>query len=252
MMQKRIWSFGNALFFLAAISVCRAEPEFKTGLQVEYFNYREPGVMTEQGMLAGLCASYGSDISADIDWRLKASYVMGNLSYQSDSETGLDLSGSTPNRIMDARGEIGHPLLIRGRVLHLYTGVAGRLLIDDLPGFSGLQGYTREQTYLYLPIGVDVELASNKTRTVTARVEYDWFVQGWNRSDGITMNQDSGYGCQASLNVSRDKDFLCFRRLDFEPFIQYWNVGKSDLGAGLFYEPPNSSVMLGIRLTGHF
>jgi hypothetical protein len=252
MMQKRIELKRCVILILAAACVSLAEPEFQSGLQVEYVNYREPGVMSEQGMLAGLCASLGSDLYTDTDWRMKASYVMGNLSYQSDDQTGLDLSGSTPNRILDARGEIGHRFLTGGKALHLYTGAAGRLLIDDLPGFSGLQGYTREQTYIYVPVGMDVILTTNQTRTITARLEYDWFIKGQNKSADITMNQNSGYGCQAALNISDNRDFLCFSRLGVEPFFQYWNIGKSDHGANTFYEPANSSTMFGLRVTGTF
>ena len=95
-------------------------------------------------------------------------------------------------------------------------------------------------------------LASNTTHTITARIEYDWLIEGRNRSAGTDMTQDSGYGCQASMTISRGKDFLCFRRLDFEPFFQYWNIGKSDNKTGFFFEPANSSTLLGIRLAGRF
>jgi hypothetical protein len=251
MMKKQIRQCGTAMFYLAA-ALCAAGTELRTGPQVEYFNYREPDVMNEQGLLTGLFASYGTDISAQTDWRVQASYVIGNLSYHADHATELDLNGATPNRILDVRGEAGGRFFVKQTAFHLYAGAAGRLLVDDLPDFSGLKGYTREQTYVYLPAGVDVTLASTTTHTLTARVEYDWLIEGRNKSAGMDMTQDSGYGCQASLTLSREKYFLCFRRLDFEPFFQYWSIDKSDNKSGFFFEPANSSTLFGIRLAGCF
>ena len=107
MIKKRMWQHGSAMFYLAAALYAMAEPGLRTGLQIEYFNYSEPDVMNEQGLLTGLFAGYGADISTKTDWRVQASYVMGDLSYHSDHHTGLDLNGATPNRILDVRGEAG-------------------------------------------------------------------------------------------------------------------------------------------------
>ncbi|MBZ0165495.1 MAG: hypothetical protein K8I00_01720, partial [Candidatus Omnitrophica bacterium] len=140
-----------------------------------------------------------------------------------------------------------------------------RYLNDDSAGkrtTTGAAGYERESNYLYLPLGIGYTLPLEEGWTVAAKVEYDVFLTGEQKShlgDAITglntvkNDQDSGWGVRGSVKISRETE-----RFDFfvEPYIRYWEADDSEISAitysgvlvGFGLEPENNSLETGARI----
>jgi hypothetical protein len=142
-----------------------------------------------------------------------------------------------------------------------------RILVDDLPGDSG---YTREQTYLYLPIGVDLDPVSVASWAFGFTAEFDVLLRGFNHSSteqgdiDAQLEQDSGYGVHLATRFSRSLKTPAgqpVRRFSLEPFFDYWNIDRSNSdtneGFGVvdgrtvfvqatYVEPANDTTVFGV------
>jgi hypothetical protein len=229
-----------------------AESGLWFGLQADYVRYEEPGLMSEEGLLAGVWVGYGVDFAGAWFGRVAGSWVAGELEYRTDPGYPLELSTRTPNNILDLRLELGRRMQLWTYPLGPYVGAGYRLLVDDIPDIREYQGYRREQTYLYVPIGVEVGVLDHAPWAAALRLEYDLFVEGQNRSDGDSLRQDSGFGLRAVLAASYGREFLWFRHVRMEPFAQYWEVARSNVSRQGFLEPENHSTMVGLSVGAGF
>lgn len=247
--------------------------------ELEVINYDEPGVMQEEGLLYGIAAAVEQDIDTLWSWRLEASWVYGDIEYDGATVnlvTGEEVPAKvdTPNTILNARLLAARRMEYEGRSFRPYAGVGYRLLIDDLPGDAG---YTREQTYWYLPLGIEAGTWSPTQWRTGLRVEFDWLIRGMNDSStdlgfvDADVTQDTGYGFQLSLSfvrvfsggISPGRPIW----LTLEPFIQYWDIDRSDsdtdeiavpvdggvlIGEVTYIEPDNTTEIYGIRASIDF
>jgi hypothetical protein len=253
----------NGLAFVLLLFLCLAPASrswceggwtvtYALGPEGEYIAYVEPGVMEETGFMAGI---FGGFTLAREAWsgRLGASYVAGELDYRSDPDSavgGRRIRLTTPGSILNLRGTGGWSFGSDRQRATLFAGLGYRFLVDDLPDYGGLQGYRREQTYTYVPLGLEWVWRPEGGRRVEAALEYDWFLGGENRSLSYTLSQDSGYGLRASVRyvfAPLDLDRLPDLSFSVEPFFQYWSVAESDWAPGPVYEPENSSTTFGLR-----
>lgn len=258
MMNKKSVSIGF-LCLLTGITCFAGAGGFnddglKFGAEADFFSYEEPGVMKESGVLPGLSVAYDHTIAERLTWGLFSSIVGGDLNYDGSvmhadgSSTPLELT--TPNSIFNIRAHAGIRASFNGIVVVPYSGIAYRLLIDDLAEASAAYGYTREQTYVYLPIGARVAMPLANGWLLEGRVEYDYFIQSENNShDGVlgagyVFNQDTGYGLKLSALIAsptKNRSSFCI-----EPFLEYWDVGDSEIIDG-YMEPSNHSSIFGLR-----
>ena len=229
---------------------------FKLGAEAELFSYKEPGVMDEAGLLIGLSGAYDRTIADFICWGVFGSLVGGELDYDGSvmhvdgTESPLEIR--TPNTIFNLRAQAGPRIGLDRMVIVPYVGLGYRLLVDDLSENSPDYGYTREQTYVYMPIGARLTMPLRGSWMIDWRLEYDYFLNSENTSHGdvlggsFTFSQDTGYGLKLSAAISsriRNNSTVCL-----EAFLEHWDVEDSEIIAG-FLEPANHSTMLGLRVS---
>ncbi len=246
--------FTILAFLLATALPCAAiDINIDAGVQGSYVEYREPGVMAEKGWLGGAFLAADTHIHEALVTRLFSSFVAGDLQYRTHPDRLVALRTETPNTIFDLRGEAGWQFATRRGLVTPYAGYGYRRLVDDLPDIQQFPGYRREQVYYYVPIGVDIGAADLRTWDLGVRLEYDRFLRGRNKSLGLRLKQDTGWGCRAALRLTRKTPSLPGDgKLGAELFTQYWNVDDSTPAGRGFYEPRNDSTMVGLRLFGRY
>lgn len=253
--------------FLAAAGhgqVVDREGCFNAGLETEYVHYEEENVMDEKGLLFGLFGSYTRFFNEVIMAQGFASFVFGDLRYEGGIRhadgTVTPNALDTPNKIFNLRFIGGYRFFdveIKDWPFDAtpYAGFGYRYLVDELPGDAG---YKREQTYIYLPIGVQTTSALGTDWIMECRVEYDYFVRGRHEVDlqgGLEFSQSSGSGFRASARFVAPAvdlgEWLQDVTFSVEPFFQRWHVDDSNVVGGRF-EPENTSTTVGARVGARF
>jgi len=245
------------LLGLTSFSVfSRAYPSLQLGIYGSNITYTEPDVMQEEGELFGLMGRF---IYTDqyVSRTLEATYASGDMDYDG-SGTIKDI----PDEIFEIRGLVSRDLAyINDYKVSPYVGLGYRYLNDDSSGLvssTGASGYEREQSYLYMPIGVEFQKRTPINGwLLSTKLEYDYFIAGENTThlsdvdgnDDIELTQDEGYGHRISISFS--KDFRNGMILSIEPFYKYWHIADSDIvydsTRGKYWvEPDNNSEEFGI------
>lgn len=250
----------------------RAPLRWSVGPDLQFLRYEEPGAMKEEGVLFGVRGAVWRDEEIGLRWALKGSLAAGTLRYKGTVEnlvTGESVPAEvdTPNTVFAATITVGKPLSAGAARLVPYIGAGERLLVDDLPGESG---YTREQTYLYIPIGLQLDPVAVGSWAASCSAEFDVLVRGYNHSStdqgniDASLEQDSGYGVHLAASFSRGLKTPAGRperRFSLEPFFELWDVGRSntdtDEGYGIvdgkpvfvratYVEPANRTTVVGL------
>lgn len=228
----------------------------KIGADLHYFSYKEPGVMTESGFLYGFSGSFERKIPHNLWFDFSSSIVSGDLNYD-----GLILyadgreepiSAVTPNIIFNLKATGGVFPEFNGFSVGPYTGIGYRFLVDDLADPSPEYGYTREQTYVYLPVGVRVSCRTKFSWMLDARLEYDVLLDASNRSHGgalggsVVLPQDSGSGWRMAIALTPTGN--ANSTFSLESFLEIWNIDDSEI-VGAYLEPENESSLFGVRFS---
>ena len=128
---------------------------------------------------------------------------------------------------------------------------------------TGAAGYERESNYFYSPIGIEFTTPLGSSWSFGTVIEYELFWWGKQISHLSDVDpgfsdpenyQKVGYGARGSIMLERKGRNI---NLAIEPFIRYWNIGKSkkdDIyynGAywGYAYEPKNNTTEIGIIIS---
>lgn len=238
------------------------------GLEVQNFEYNEPGVMNEEGTQYGVYGAYTGYFS-NIMAHAFLSYVGGDLDYDGGLQfadgSSIATTATSPNTIFNFRLAAGYRFPLGGVDLTPYAGFGYRSLENELTdeltikatGQSGIvpcAGYQRDQKYSYIPLGV--QLAFGTTWGVEAVGEYDFFLSGENHSyrpecgNDNTFDQEDGSGYRFSVRVI-SPPVIGSMRIVVEPFYEHWEVDDSNVVGG-FLEPENDSTSTGIRIGGRF
>ena len=228
----------------------------EAGAELDWLQYKEPGVMKEDGFLIGGFAAYSVMPITNLTCRLFFSCTAGSLRYDGSTMDNTPLEVDTPNYLLRLRALLGYQILF----ITPFTGLAVRLLNDDLSSnYSG--GYERQTTYLYSPAGIEVRGTFGNNWTLGVRGEYDFFWGGLNRNldyplaygkTDIELHQHSGYGIHGAFFVkhplSKSLD------LSVETIFQYWDIDKSDSVLVYYpdavyelFEPANQCTLYGLR-----
>lgn len=244
------------------------EHSFGIGLETGYFDYKENGLMEEDGFMYGVVGSYSyhSDNKLMINTSLK--YSFGELDYDGQTWSGTPITADTDDWIVECRGLVGYDYVLNGRhLITLFTGIGYRYWNDDIDTNGG---YEREIQYWYSPIGVKTvsPLFDNWTWGLTA--EYDLFWSGKVKSHlsdvlpGLNdpkVDQDFGDGYGLRFSVRFEKELKKNYALSIEPYIRYWDIDKSDTATLSYYgtpsvyyvyEPENETTSYGLRLNFEF
>lgn len=232
---------------------------WELGTEIYCYDYREPDVMREDGIMYGLAGSYTYHNNFMVKGEARGSW--GQVDYK---------NSGTINNINDysfeLRGLGGHDFAVSDKLtLTPFFGLGYRYLNDDTSGktsSTGAAGYERESNYIYSPIGFEGTAAFKDGWFLGASIEYDIF--WWGRqishlSDvdsgfgDVKNDQKRGYGIRGALKIQKNWDKL---NLVFEPFVRYWNIAKSEDSnvtysgtiVGYGYEPKNNTTEYGIKI----
>ena len=244
---------GLVLSPLAVSAGLIPEVEMEAGLEVGDFHYRESHIMREDGVQGGVYGSIAVLAADPLYFQFYMSFVGGDVKYDGGYGSGWSyrtLTGDTSNYIYNFRGLAGFRLGTDGFRLMPYSGIGYRYLENDLrdltiPGV--VSGYLREQTYVYLPLGLEltVPLSSDGSWSMGLRGEFDWMFYGFNKSGDTDLDGQDGWGFRLLPFLRYDISDKVGLKL--EGFGEYWKINESDVSDGLL-EPENASNYYGARL----
>ncbi len=226
------------------------------GIQSYYFEYEEPGLMSQEGYYTGLAYQYGYKKT---NWYLKADGMLavGLVDYESNGTGTLD---GERNFTFEIRGVGGYTILEKSTTkITPFIGIGYHYLQNKSERkitTTGHAGYDRESHYLYIPLGVTVDFQMKNGWHFIPEVEYDFFVTGQQDSrtgylsgyTDVSNTQDSGHGYRLSFGFSKEmRKFDLFIRF----FFRYWDIDDSDTTTDpfgrVFIEPKNETHEYGIE-----
>jgi len=235
----------------------------EAGLDWVSFHYEEPDpdgsiayAMKEDGSMpavfAGISCEFTEFEKVKPQLRALMSFAYSDVEYNGwlmDTETRhavMPVKLSSPNAVFQLRMLLGlkNTIDTAGMTVTPVTGVGFRYLFNDLPG---KWGYSREQTYWYLPVGIDWATRISSALELGLRAEYDYFLRGYNVSGGDSFDQSEGYGYLVSVFTTRAVGIGHGLLLSVEPYYRYWNIGQSTMTDSGYVEPANSTVEYGLR-----
>ncbi len=220
--------------------------------------------MSLQGVKMGLDLIVVKVLQNDRFIRGDLRYAFGTVDYNSN-DTGS--ASGEPDWYIEGRALFGKDWEINNAVLSPYTGLGYRYLFNDGRGTSCVGstcyfGYRRESNYIYLPVGIIHRRAMTGPARLESTLEYDFLLSGVQvsrLSDGgagysdVTNNQNSGYGLRLSVMYQKSNWTI-------GPYLNYWNIGESDIAVVYRYgvpdslgvEPKNNTVELGLKASQQF
>lgn len=247
-------------------------PMHEFGIGFETFNYKYhefdvdgSKVMNLKGVFNALVLSYAfrpRDIDSILEtmvnvFRAELRWGQGKVDYTGAlmiTDGDGNLIDTTPyefggknDYMVEWRGIMGREYFINpSLVLTPYVGFGWRQLLDKKG--SDPYGYDRDQRYVYMPLGVELEKRYASGWALGLNAEYDLFLQGTQHSTGLTFEQTKGNGFRFSGKVLRELKHMSF---SVEPFYRYWHIEDSKPDAG-YYEPNNKTEEIGVKVGAQF
>jgi hypothetical protein len=245
--------------------------------EVYHYEYKEPGIMKNDGLYYGAHLNYMYSIYPDkTDQKnpygeqvekffvgFQSRFAKGRVDYESN---GAGSMNDIDDYVIELRSIFGFEAkLSRSLSLSPYLGFGYRYLNNDSGGrqtTTGFFGYERESNYYYLPLGARLSLSVADQTRVGASVEGDVFLSGKQRShlgdvvpgfETVENDQETGYGLRASVFIEHE-----FKRAGVfvEPYIRYWDIDDSEIAIAsdfsAWIEPENQTLEAGLKLGAWF
>jgi hypothetical protein len=226
-------------------------PHWEIAPEISVFQYDEPGMMKNRGVLYGGTGAY-TYYRNNRFFRVEGEFALGTVDYEGS------LADGTPYKM-----EGSHDYLLNLRLLwggqwqqkgwdnRFHAGLAYRGLNDD--STQDPAGYDRQSAYLYLPVGLRTYHDLADRWQIGLGGEFDLLLLGLQfsqiRNDGVLTNvQWPGFGARASVELRHRAPP---GDLAIAPFVQYWWVDDSTASDG-WYEPRNQSFQYGLSLIWRF
>ncbi len=235
---------------LAGFSHAAGSNSFSVALETSDYGYREPhlpGPMRLSGMMYGVSArlvnySLLKDFynSENAFTALDVLYMTGKVDYDGYLQDSLGNivapfeQKNINDWYIDVRALSGRKFELAKDTwyLDLFAGLGYRFLRDEQQKKSDM-GYLRESNYLYVPGGLNLSWKTSDTFKITATGEFDWLLEGTQKSDfGYMMlenRQTEGWGVRASLKLEKSLGAVA---VFVEPFYRYWKIQNSDIDYG--------------------
>ena len=265
------WMFLAGLSVLSATGTAQAQtrPGFEVGAELFDYSYRErfegETVIRDDGEFIGLTASYVETIGSGLFLRARLSTDFGRVDYRSGDERLENVSQD----IGQLELQIGRDFTLgTGATLTPFTGLASRVLSDHSGGEvtqGGLQGYDREISYAYVPVGVAAGIPVGSSLRLTLSGQYNWVANGTSKSKfsesdfevpDVNLDLNGGHGVEASAMLSVP---IGGNALSFGPFVRHWNLDRSESATfteddlvAEFFEPRSRTTEVGVRLSFEF
>jgi hypothetical protein len=224
----------------------------EVGINIMSFNYEEPGVMKDTGLLYGVETAYQYDFRVG-SVRGEFDFLRGVVDYDGSKGTSKFMSKGN-DYLSNLRvlwiGKIDSETAVE---FHYFGGLGARYLHDKTDGGGT---YSRNISYLYLPIGMRMDADVGAGWALGGAIELDGLVSGTadtrlSEADpqysDIQLQQRSGRGARLSGSVKKDFDTWT---LKIEPYFHYWHIDVSEpavSGPGVFVEPDNNTKMFGLN-----
>jgi hypothetical protein len=231
--------------FLPTTPLLAAKHKLSTGMGLNYIKYEEPGLMELSGFLyEGQINS--RQISDQHLYEVDASLQVGSLDYDGQTmEEGIPVKTESDDLIANLAFYRGLYYTRRENTgeNYIFAGLAGRYWFNDLKNTSIANGYTRQITYLYLPVGMEISNYLSNGWQHIIRLEYRIFLQGKVHSqlseagfrDDATNKQTSGSGLRAKMqwkNPQYERD--CY---DIGLALDYWDIDDSNTDSVIRIRP---------------
>jgi hypothetical protein len=228
--------------------------QYAAGFIYNQFEYSEPH-MSDKGPMTGLALSYTRLADPDaFSYTINGELSSGIPTYNGETMSGKAISGGSRYQIADIewRGQIP----IYYEYDELFTAVFGigyrntHMFNGEMPG-----DYTRDITYLYIPVGVKLDFTRNENWKSNLRIELNLLRSGvvkTNLSDvdpslpDVTNNQKSGTGVRVGYENIINKKYLA------NISALRWSIPNSDVAMvtdqGGFLEPSNGTWVYSMTL----
>lgn len=199
--------------------------------------YKEPGLLTEKGRLAGVRGEFGFFLFSNLGVSAGGEYQDGNLDYEGPSATATIPMKEITNDYFRRTEILGH-LALSGFVLS--SGVAQRYWYNDL-----VTSYRRRTRYEYIPVYLTYRM-----QNFYIRYEQDIWKKGWNKRQVSDVNpaasdvefnlgKGNGYGAELGIVIPgwvASRIFVAWHK---------WTVKESDVqndGTQNLTEPDNNTT----------
>lgn len=206
--------------------------------------YKEPGLMSERGQLAGIRGELGVNMAGLFAISAGGEYQDGNLYYDGSTFGGTPVKTVTKDYIRRteflAHGFYGP--------VQVSVGLAERYWFDDL-----VISYRRRTRYNYIPV-----YFTYRTESLYFKIEHDVWQKGWNKSHMRDVNpaaRDVEFTLGAGTGMGVEIGYMFQGTVSTRIFAAYhkWDVKESDVqsdGTQLLIEPKNNTteVKVGIGL----
>lgn len=258
-MQIKISALMLSVAFLNtdAFAECKKNHSFSLGLEGSYYRYNEPKFMQYTGSFYGLNTDYFYRFSNNLTLGAEARIDFGLANYKSKN-TGRDKN--IKQFLVEPRVLVGYTFKTSSVNLTPFSGVGYRFKSDHSGGkFSttGHHGYDRTSQYLYLPLGLTLSGAFNKSWDWQTTGEFDLLLAGRQKSN-VTLNtssrmsiihkQKKGWGLKGEYLVGYNTGS---GKLSAGPFVNYWNIKKSNVNSWTI-EPKNNTLEVGLKVKWTF
>jgi len=226
-------------------------PQWEIAPEISVFQYEEPGMMKDKGILYGTAGAY-THYHDNRLFRIEGEFALGTVDYEGS------LADGTPYAIEGSHDYLLNLRLLWGRQWEeegwgnqFHAGLAYRGLNDD--STQDPAGYDRQSAYFYLPLGFKTYHDLAGCWQIGLGGEFDLLLLGLQfsqiRNDGVLTNvQWPGIGARASVEL---RHRASPGDLAIAPFVQYWWVDDSTASHG-WYEPRNQSFQYGLNLIWRF
>ena len=270
-MKSARWMLLAGLSVLGATGAAQAQtrPGFQVGAELFDYGYRErfegETIVRDDGEFIGFTAGYVETIGSGLFLRARLSTDFGSVDYRSGDERLKNVSQD----IGQLELQIGRDFdLGSGATLTPFAGLAARVLNDHSGGEvtqGGLEGYDREISYGYVPIGLAAGIPVGSSMRLVLSAQYNWVVDGVSKSKlskidpelpDLKLELEGGHGVEASAMLSVP---VGGNALSFGPFVRHWNLDRSESATfneddqvAEFFEPKNRTTEMGLRLSFEF
>ncbi len=247
------------LLGLQPVSAQENDKKFQAsvGFQSYYHEYKEPGLMKNEGFFYGVSYSFAYEDTVLLQLNGLLSY--GQVDYSSTSTGEAD---DIDDICAENRVVVGYSIFDDKKTkVTPFVGIAYRFLQDDsnskLTTTNNI-GYLRESNYYYSPIGFRIKVLFDNGWSLTPEFEYDYFWEGRQESylgylagyEDVTNDQEDGYGYRASLTLAKKTAQV---GSSVQIFYRYWDIDNSKITVDSFgsawIEPKNETVEFGFNVS---
>lgn len=251
-------SLALLVAFAASSSAAFAvESNYSVGLErytelYEEFVPSEGKVMQEDADMRGIVGGLTLTLESGNQIAISARYAKGDSDY-----TGSYMGGSYGDAFLTDIDRTSYELGVSFKSTFaalgdttLSAGLGHRYLEDELDKYAG--GYRRENRLHFVTLGAERKFAVGSGWSLTPKAQYKYLLHGEQRSEvegTITNNQNHGRGFDLAVDVSHQFGAVA---LTVTPYLRTWDIQKSDLFAGGYYEPENQTKEAGFSVSARF